>query len=106
MFLLGSLCLPSASFIHFSYYLSPCFQNRNTSKFYQLKSHIRSILILILMEDSFYLTIERYPLSQDILKQHEEIEELLESHLLDCNSLNDDLTYLMVTIENSEDLVS
>ena len=58
------------------------------------------------MEDSFYLTIERYPLSQDILKQHEEIEELLESHLLDCNSLNDDLTYLMVTIENSEDLVS
>lgn len=37
---------------------------------------------------------------------HEEVEELLESHLMDCNSLGEQLAYLMVTMQNAEDLVS
>ena len=47
-----------------------------------------------------------FPLSQKILGSHEEIEELLESHLMDCNSLSEKLAYLMVTMQNAEDLVS
>jgi Mg2+ and Co2+ transporter CorA len=47
-----------------------------------------------------------FPLSKDILSAHEEIEELLESHLMDCNSLGEKLAYLMVTMQNAEDLMS
>lgn len=39
------------------------------------------------------------------MSTHEEIEELLESHLMDCNSLGEKISYLLVTIQNSEDLV-
>ena len=45
------------------------------------------------------------PLRREILSSHEEIEELLESHLMDCNSLAEKLAYLMVTMQNAEDLV-
>ena len=47
----------------------------------------------------------RFPLSGDILQAHEDIEELVESHLIDCNSLVQEMTYLLVTITNAEDLV-
>lgn len=45
-------------------------------------------------------------MSDDLLSAHEEIEELLESYLVDCNSLHEALTYLLVTLQNAEDLVS
>ena len=45
-------------------------------------------------------------MNKEILKSHEEIEELLESHLMDCNSQGEKLAYLMVTMQNAEDLVS
>jgi hypothetical protein len=54
----------------------------------------------------FFSSIFRFPLSQKILGVHEEVEELLESHLMDCNSLGEQLAYLMVTMQNAEDLVS
>jgi hypothetical protein len=48
----------------------------------------------------------RSPLSEDILRTHEEMEELLESHLIDCNSLSQRLLYLLNTLQNAEDSVS
>jgi hypothetical protein len=39
------------------------------------------------------------------LQSHEDIEELLESHLMDCNTLGEKIVYLLVTIQNAEDLV-
>jgi hypothetical protein len=55
---------------------------------------------------SSFVAFLSFPLSQKILGSHEEIEELLESHLMDCNSLSEKLAYLMVTMQNAEDLVS
>jgi magnesium transporter len=43
------------------------------------------------------------PLSEEILRTHEEMEELLESHLIDCNSLSQKLLYLLNTLQNAED---
>ena len=54
----------------------------------------------------FIFSFFRSPLNKDILKTHEDIEELLESHLMDCNSQGEKLAYLMVTMQNAEDLVS
>jgi hypothetical protein len=48
----------------------------------------------------------RTPLSREILSAHEEIEELLEAYLMDCNALSSKLAYLLVTMQNAEDLVS
>lgn len=50
-------------------------------------------------------TFCRSPISPEFLQSHEEIEELLESHLMDCNSLAEKIVYLLVTIQNAEDLV-
>jgi hypothetical protein len=48
----------------------------------------------------------RSPLSEEILRTHEEMEELLESHLIDCNSLSQKLLYLLNTLQNAEDSVN
>ena len=45
-------------------------------------------------------------MSREILNAHEEIEELLEAYLMDCNALEGKLAFLLVTMQNAEDLVS
>lgn len=47
-----------------------------------------------------------YPLSPEILGQHDAMEELLESYLLDCNALLTKIVHVKSQIQNSEDLVS
>ena len=44
----------------------------------------------------------RAPLTPDVLSTHERIEELLESHLLDVESLEAKLSYLLKTLQNAE----
>lgn len=44
-------------------------------------------------------------MSQDFLRSHEEIEEVIEYYLKDCNALLEKTNYLVVTIQNAEDLV-
>jgi len=48
----------------------------------------------------------RTPLSVEILSQHEEVEELLQSFVMDYNSLAASLEVLREQIQNAEDLVS
>jgi magnesium transporter len=50
-------------------------------------------------------TLYKTPLRKEIMMAHEEIEELLEAYLMDSNSLEAKLGYLLVTIDNAEDLV-
>ena len=42
----------------------------------------------------------------EILATHDEMEELLESYLIDCNSLEAKITYLRSQIQSAEELVS
>ena len=46
------------------------------------------------------------PLSSDLLLTHEKVEELLEAHLMDTDSLDAKLNYLLVTLQNAEASVS
>lgn len=46
------------------------------------------------------------PLSSDLLLTHEKVEELLEAHLMDTDSLGAKLNYLLVTLQNAEASVS
>jgi hypothetical protein len=44
-------------------------------------------------------------MSQDFIRSHEDIEEVLEHYLKDCNTLLEKSNYLVVSIQNAEDLV-
>ncbi len=48
----------------------------------------------------------RYPLAAEILSKHDEIEELLESYLLDFNALAANIEYARSQIQSAEELVS
>lgn len=48
----------------------------------------------------------RYPLVAEILSRHDEVEELLESYLVDFSSLESKVELTRSQIENAEDLVS
>ena len=47
----------------------------------------------------------RFPLANEILAAHEEVEELLQSHAREYNSLRAKLEYLHMQIQNAEELV-
>jgi Mg2+ and Co2+ transporter CorA len=47
-----------------------------------------------------------YPLSDDIKGHHEEVEELLESYVMDYSSLQAKLEYLHTLMQNAEEFVS
>ena len=53
----------------------------------------------------YFFFLFRNPQSEDFLRSHEEIEEVLEYYLKDCNALLEKSNYLVVTIQNAEDLV-
>jgi Mg2+ and Co2+ transporter CorA len=48
----------------------------------------------------------RKPLCAEILRMHDEVEELLESHLIECRSLGAEVSYVVVSIQNAEDSLS
>jgi hypothetical protein len=45
-------------------------------------------------------------MSQRILSLHEEVEELIEAHMVDCNTLESSIEFLRVTMQSTEDMVS
>ena len=65
-----------------------------------LTYHFSSLIMPLLFRDDPQLY--RAPLTPDVLSTHERIEELLESHLLDVESLEAKLSYLLKTLQNAE----
>ena len=55
---------------------------------------------------SFPVAFHSKPLADEILNTNEEVEVMIESYLMDYNTLSTKLEYLRAQIQNAEDLVS
>lgn len=67
------------------------------------EKHLKLLFIFqILFSNIVYCS---KPLSDELLNGNEEIEVMLESYLMDYNTLSTKLEYLRAQIQNAEDLV-
>ena len=107
------LSSPSASSLSLAMSLSPfIFLSSNFLSYVILSHHTLSYLITpIIFYQNYAIALSlsrddpqlyRAPLTPYVLSTHERIEELLESHLLDVESLEAKLSYLLKTLQNAE----
>ena len=67
---------------------------------------MRNLTAFIDMCSTFYAVYSSYPLDRKMLDTHEEIEELLEAYIVDCNAIEGNITFLQTCMENTQALVS